>query len=98
MIYVTATFRIRPGTIEPFVEAAYTLIDAARRHPGCVYYDLHASVTDPDRLVCIEQWSDRAVLDSHFATPQVAVFSAAIEPFVLSSVVEIIHPDHVEVI
>jgi quinol monooxygenase YgiN len=98
VIYVTATFRIRPSTIEPFVEAAYVLIDTARRQPGCVYYDLHASVTDPDRLVCMERWSDRASFDAHLASSQVAAFSAAIEPFVVSSNVEIIHPDHIEVI
>ena len=96
MIYVVATFRLRPGSIEPFVEAAYTLIDAARREPGCRYYDLHASVTDPDRMMCYEHWSDRTEFNRHLATPHMAVFARAIEPLVLSSRVEIIHPDHID--
>ena len=96
MIYVVATFRLRPGALEPFVEAAYALIDAARREAGCLYYDLHASVTDPDRVMCVEQWRDRPAFDQHLATPALASFSAAIEPLVLSSRVEVIHPDHVD--
>lgn len=96
MIYVVATFRLRPGTLEPFVEAAYALIDVTRREPGCVYYDLHASVTDPDRVMCLELWQDRPAFDRHMTTPTLAGFSAAIEPLVLSSRVEVIHPDHID--
>lgn len=98
MIYVAATFRIRPGTIEPFVEAAYAVIDIARREPGCLLYDLHASVTDPDRLVWLEQWDSRETFDRHLATPYMAIFRHAIEPFVISTRVEIIHPDHVDIL
>ncbi|MGV8831854.1 MAG: putative quinol monooxygenase [Devosia sp.] len=98
MIYVAETFRIRPGTIEPFVEAAYGAIDASRREPGCLLYDLHASVTDPDRQVCIEQWDSRECFDRHSATAHMAIFRDAIKPFVISSRVEIIYPEHVETI
>ena len=96
MIYVVATFRLRPGALEPFVEAAYALIDVARRQPGCLYSDLHASVTDPDRVMCFERWQDRPAFDRHLATPDVASFSAAIEGLVLSSKIEIIHPDSID--
>lgn len=96
MIYVVATFRIRPGALEPFVDAAYLLIDAARQEPGCLYYDLHASLTDPDRMLCYEQWSDRAAFDQHFATPYRASFIGATKDLVLSSRTEIIDPQHVE--
>lgn len=98
MIYVSATFRIKPGTLEAFVEAAYVLIDAARRQPGCAYYDLHASVTDPDRVVCLEQWSDRAALDTHLASPPTLAFAEAIAPLVLTSRVEVIHPERVDLL
>lgn len=98
MIYVVATFQIRPGTLEAFVEAAYVLIDAARREPGCIYHDLHASVTDPDRVVCIEQWADRSNLDTHLASPHTVAFSQAIEPLVTTSKVEIIYPERVELL
>ena len=96
MIVVVATFRIRPGSLEPFVDAAYVLIDAARREPGCLYYDLHASVTDPDRMMCYEQWTDRTAFDRQSATPHMAAFISATADFVLSSRIEIIHPDRID--
>ena len=98
MIYVAATFRIRSGSIEPFVEAAYAAIDASRREPGCRLYDLHASVTDPDRLVCLEQWDSRETFEHNLSTPHVVLFHEAIKAFVISSRVEIIHPDHIDTI
>ena len=98
MIHVTATFRIRPGTIEPFVQAAYAAIDIARREPGCLFYDLHASVTDPDRLVFLEKWDSREVFDRHITTAHMADFRDAIKAFVISSRIEIIFPDHIDTI
>ena len=37
-----------------------------------------------------------AVAAAFLATPALASFSAAIEPLMLSSRVEVIHPDHVD--
>ena len=98
MIYATTTYRIRPGTIEPFVAAAYAAIDAARREPGCMVYDLHASVTDPDRLVCLEQWAGRDAFERNLATAHLTAFRDAIKPFVISSRVDIIQPERVDTI
>lgn len=98
MIYVAATFHIRPGTLEAFVEAAYVLIDAARREPDCIYYDLHASVTDPDRVVCMEQWATRAALGVHLVSPHTLAFGKVIAPLVTTSRVEIIYPERVELL
>lgn len=96
MIYVVATFSIRPGTLEPFVEAAYATIAATRLEPGCLLYDLHASVTDPERVVFVEQWESRAALDAHLSSDHVAAFGAANRPYVVSSQVDVIYPEHVE--
>ncbi len=76
--------------------AAYELIDVARREPGCLYYDLHASLTDPDRVMCLEHWRSRAALETHFGTPHLSAFATAIAGLVVSRKIEIIHPDHVE--
>ena len=96
MIYVVATFTIQPGTLEPFVDAAHPAIEATRRESGCVLYDLHASVTDPERVVFVEQWESREALDAHFASPHLAAFAIANRPFVVSVKTEIIYPDRVE--
>lgn len=76
--------------------AAYALIDVARREPGCLYYDLHASLTDPDRVMCLEHWESRAALQTHFEAPPVATFASAVAGLVVSRRIDIIHPNHVE--
>ncbi|MBU1306844.1 MAG: antibiotic biosynthesis monooxygenase [Alphaproteobacteria bacterium] len=98
MIYVAETFRIRPGTIEAFVAAAYALIDTTRRESGCRLYDLHASVTDPDRLVALEQWDSRPSFDQHRQGAAVQGFSAAVAPYVLSSRIEVIDGTKVDIV
>lgn len=98
MIYVIATYRILPGALEPFVGASYGLIDASRREPGCLYFDLHASVTDPDRVQGFEQWSDRAAFDRHRTSPHVLAFVESITEFVVSARTELIQPGNVEIL
>lgn len=98
MIYVVATVRIHPGTLEPFVETAYPAIETTRREAGCILYDLHASVTDPYRLVFIEQWETREAFNAHLEAPHMLALREANKPFVADAKVEIIHPDRVEVL
>ena len=71
-------------------------MEATRREPGCILYDLHASVTDPERVVFIEQWQSRDAFEAHLKTAHLAAFGAASKPYVVSAKVEVIHPDHVE--
>jgi quinol monooxygenase YgiN len=98
VIYAVVTFTIKPGTLEPFVDAAVPTIEATRRETGCILYDLLASVTDPERVVFLEQWESREALTLHSAAPHVADFKAASQPFVVSSRMEIIHPDFTELL
>lgn len=97
MIVVIATLALKPGMLESFAEAAIPAIAAARQEPGCQLFDLHASVTDPERMVFIERWDDRAAFDAHSNTPHLAAFRTASAPLVQSIKIEIMQPDSVEV-
>ncbi|WDR03864.1 putative quinol monooxygenase [Devosia algicola] len=96
MIYVVATLQIELGALEPFVDAACPCIEATRAEPGCVHYDLCASVTDPERVVFIERWESREALNTHLASPHMLAFKAASKPFVRASKIEIVHSEQVE--
>jgi len=98
VIYVVATLEIRPDTLEALVDVARPLLEGTRNEPGCRRYDLHASVTDPSRVVFVEEWESREHLEAHFGTPHIAAWRQASKPFVVSARVEIIHPDRVEAI
>ncbi|WDR05299.1 antibiotic biosynthesis monooxygenase [Devosia rhodophyticola] len=96
MIYVVATLQIELGALEPFVNAACPCIEATRAEPGCIHYDLCASVTDPERVVFVERWNSRAALDAHLASPHMLEFKAVSKPFVKATKIEIVQSEQVE--
>ncbi|MCB9994335.1 MAG: antibiotic biosynthesis monooxygenase [Hyphomicrobiaceae bacterium] len=98
MIIVVATLKIVPGSEEKVFAAAKDVIAATRQEPGCDRYDLHADVFEPTTLVFVEEWASRTDLDLHFERPHMAVWRAAIAPYLKSRRVKVIHPDHIQII
>ena len=62
MIYVVATLTIKPETRADFIAAATACIQETRKEPGNIAYDLHESVTDPAKMVFVEQWENAEAL------------------------------------
>ena len=96
MLYLISTAHLAPGTREACLAHARVVIAASLKDAGCISYDVHTSLTDPDRIVFVERWADRAALDAHFATEHFRVWRAAIAPHVVSRKLEIITPASVE--
>ena len=97
MIYVIATANVRANAREPYLQAAHTCIEATRREDGCLAYDLHQSVTEPDRFVFVERWTTREALERHFNTEHLGAFRAVAKDCIASpTVVEIIAPHSVD--
>jgi len=55
VIYVVATLTVKPETRAEFIAAATACIKETRKEPGNIAYDLHESVTDPSKMVFVEQ-------------------------------------------
>ena len=96
MIYVIATLRARPEKLATLLDAAHTVIAATRKEDGCVFYDLHQSVTDSNQLVFVERWTTREALGKHFDAPHMVPWRAVGAECVLERKVEIVTPEHVE--
>lgn len=96
MIYVLATFRIKPGSLDTLREAVMPMIEATRNEPGCISYDLNKSVSNSERVVMVERWKSREDLEKHFTAPHMKVWRAASDPHVVEREVEIIHPERIE--
>jgi quinol monooxygenase YgiN len=58
VIYVVATLTVKPETRAEFIAAATACIMQTRKEPGNIAYDLHESVTDPAKMVFVEQWEN----------------------------------------
>jgi quinol monooxygenase YgiN len=96
VIYVVATLRVKPGKLSQLLDAAKLVIAATRKEDGCLFYDLHQSVTDPDQLVFVERWTSREALGKHFDAAHMVPWRAAGTECVLERKVEIITPENVE--
>jgi quinol monooxygenase YgiN len=96
VIYVIATLRVRTEKRSKLLDAAHAVIAATRKEDGCIFYDLHLSVTDPDQLVFVERWTSREALGKHFEASHMTVWRAASGDCIESRKVEIITPDKVE--
>lgn len=65
MIYVVATLTVKPETRAEFIAAATACIKETRKEAGNIAYDLHESVTDPTKMVFVEQWENAEALVPH---------------------------------
>jgi len=71
-IRVLAFFRSKPGKSEALKNfLSSKLIEPTRREAGCLRYELHQNLSDPDEITFIEEWSDAAALDAHLKSAHV---------------------------
>ncbi|MFG2146838.1 putative quinol monooxygenase [Streptomyces sp. NPDC048696] len=52
-----------------------------RAEEGCLQYDLHRVVDDPDRFVLVELWSSREALAAHDVTAHMVAADATSPAF-----------------
>ncbi|WP_448651752.1 putative quinol monooxygenase [Pseudomonas fluorescens] len=57
----------QPGKGSQQVAAFERLAPHVRAEQGCLQYDLHPVVGNPDSFVLIEKWASKAALEAHHA-------------------------------
>ena len=98
MIYVVATLTIRPETRAEFIAGATACIAETRKEPGNIAYDLHESVTDPSKMVFVEQWEDAEALVPHRGAQHMKTFGRIVMKCTTAPPkIEIITPAKVDV-
>ena len=98
MIYVVATLMVKPETRAEFIAAATACIKETRKENGNIAYDLHESVTDPAKMVFVEQWENMEVLGPHRTAEHMKTFGrVAVKCMTGPPKIEYITPAKVEV-
>ena len=98
MIYVVATLTVKPETRAELIAGAITCIAGTRKEPGNIAYDMHESVTDPSKMVFVEQWENAEALVPHRATEHMKAFGRiAAKCLAAPPKIEIITPEKVDV-
>ena len=96
MIYVIAELRVKPGTADKAIAAARLSVAETVKENGCISYDMHRSVTDPERLVLVERWETPEALKRHMETPHFKAWRAVSPDFVAERKVEIVTPEKID--
>src|SRR6476646_3170069 len=47
--------------------------------PGCLRYAFASTVTDPDHVLLVSEWRDRAAMDAHYRSAEFATFQRSLD-------------------
>ncbi len=78
MLVVLSGATAAPGRRDELLAAAREMAAATRADAGCVSYSFAVDVEDPDRVLGVEVWADRAALDAHMDHEHTRGFLAAV--------------------
>ena len=53
-------------------ELILMFVEPARLEDGCIYYDLHQRIDDPNTFYILDGWTNQDAMDAHAANPHVA--------------------------
>ena len=66
---VIARVKAKPDQVTQMREILTALVDATRREPGCLSYELLQNQADATEFVFVERWASAAAEQAHFVTP-----------------------------
>lgn len=69
VIIVTGSVQARPEALDEVLRVSLEHVLRSRTEPGCLFHSVHRDVEDPNRVLFLEHWTDRAALDAHFRVP-----------------------------
>lgn len=97
MIYVVATTQVKPECRDAFIKGHKDCIAETRKEKGCISYEGHVSVNDPNLYVVVERWETREDLNAHARAPHLKAWREYSTPLRVSpTVIEIISDGKVE--
>lgn len=76
-VAVFGTLRFPPERIVEVVPHLKALVDATRRHDGCIAYDVAEDPFDPGLIRFSELWPDHVSLENHLKAPHIEPWRAA---------------------
>jgi quinol monooxygenase YgiN len=97
LIYVVATTELKPESRDAYIQGAKQCTTETRKEKGCIAYESHSSINDPNRFVFVERWETREDLNAHGRSPHMKIWREYSAPLKVSpTVIEIISDGKVE--
>jgi quinol monooxygenase YgiN len=69
---VIARAKAKTDQVAQVREILTALVDATRREPGCLSYELLQNHDDPTDFAFVERWASPAAEQAHFVTPHLS--------------------------
>ena len=99
MIYVVATLTVKPEKRAELIAGAQACVAETRKEAGNIAYDMHESVTDPAKMVFVEQWESAEALMLHGKTEHLRTFGrVAAKCMTAPTKIEVITPEKVDLL
>ena len=98
MIYVIATLTVKPEKRAELIAGAQACVAETCKEAGNIAYDMHESVTEPNKMVFVEKWESHEALPAHEASEHVKVFLRTVAKCLAAPPrIEIITPAKVDI-
>lgn len=69
--HIICELRCESANRERVRELILTFVEPARMEEGCIYYDLHQKIDDPNTFFILDGWTNQDAVDAHAANPHV---------------------------
>ena len=81
MISIIAKVPVKEGKFDEAVALFKEMLPQIAKEEGTLAYSLNKDQTNPNTVVILERYRDKAALDAHAATPHFKAFSPKLPPF-----------------
>ena len=71
---------LKEGALDTVLAAAKVLVEATRKEPGLIYYNVVLSDDHPDTIIMVEKWEEKANFLAHVQGAPCAAFGQVIDP------------------
>ena len=80
MVHILARIHVKPEAAAAARDILTTLVNASRKEPGCIDYQLLQRADAPHVFQTVEIWADQASIDAHMTAANVGAAIAAAGP------------------
>lgn len=90
-IVCIAQFKPKTGKRDELIQALSELIPLSKGEPGCLRYELHQSVENPEIITFIDRFKDQSAFDFHCETEYIKKHFDEILPGLTDSIEITLH-------
>ena len=78
MISVIAKLFVKEGQVEEFLDATKKLMVEVAKEEGAILYTLNRNPKEPNTIIVMERYKDKAALEAHSTSPHMKAFQGQI--------------------